>query len=76
MRACLPLVAVFAAGCCTESTRTVTIAGTVGYDAYDGGDILLMLSEGTSTRCSDSLWGGGSVQSPGVQIVQATLAST
>ena len=73
-RACFLLLGLFAAGCCTESTRTVTIAGTVSYDAYSGGDILLMLSEGSSTRCSEGMWGGGSIQTPGVRIAQATLA--
>jgi hypothetical protein len=48
------VVAVLAAGCCTESKRDVTITGTVSYDAFQGGEILLMLSEAESSRCSDS----------------------
>jgi hypothetical protein len=42
----------FPFGCCSESTRAVTIAGTVSYDGFQAGEIRLMLSEDVSTRCS------------------------
>jgi hypothetical protein len=61
------VLAMFAAGCCSESKRQVTIAGTVRYDGFAAGSIDLLLAENESTRC-----GGG--QTPGVQIASATLS--
>ena len=57
---------VLVAGCCTESKRSVTIAGLASYDSFQAGEIRLMLAESSSGRCSGS-------QTPGVQIAESTL---
>jgi hypothetical protein len=58
-------------GCCWESQRDVTISGTVRYDAFTSGEILLMLAEAMSTRCSGTSMSG---QTPGFMIDQVTLS--
>jgi hypothetical protein len=48
----------------------VAIAGSVSYNAFQAGEILVTLSESESSRCS----GGSNLQIPGVQIAETALA--
>ena len=50
----------------------MTISGVVVYEEFNGGEVLLTLAEGISSRCSGPT--AVQMQTPGVQIAETTLA--